>query len=282
MYRPLAVLPAMLVATAVAHAQPLMAPIPDSNEFQPELLNGKPANPKLWPVSLQFQSPGGFCTSTIIGEKVVLTAGHCVANQQKARVFYDNKLTSVTCHHHPQYKGDACLTASSVADIKGCTADVALCVADTPFASTVAGQLTKFETINADPALLKKDGPISLLGYGCTQPGGGVSSILRVGGATITSLSVPGASSNPANTMQEYIIAQGGAALCQGDSGGAAFNTEDATRKVVGVNSRGNIQTVSFLTATSDPHIQDFFKQFSGPPRNLEICGVTAGAKNCR
>ena len=281
MYRISVIFPAMLIA-GFAHAQPLMAPIPDSNEFQPELLNGKPANPKLWPVSLQFQSAGGSCTSTIIGEKVVVTAGHCVANNQKARVFYDNKLTSVTCHHHPQYKGDACVTASSVTDIKGCTADVALCVADTPFGSAEAGQLATFETINADPALLKKDGPITLLGYGCTQAGGAVSSVLRIGSAAITSLPVPGASSNPLQTLQEYIIAQGGSALCQGDSGGAAFSTEDPTRKVVAVNSRGNVQTVSYLTATSDAHIQDFFKQFSGPPRNLEICGVTAGAKNCR
>jgi hypothetical protein len=282
MYRLSAISIGLLLIVPTVQGQTLMAPLPDSNEFQEELLHGKPANPKTWPVTLQFESAGGLCTSTIIGEKVVLTAGHCVPNQSKARVFYDNKLTTITCHHHPQYKGAGCLSATSIADIKGCTADVALCVADTSFSSTVAGQAVKFETINGDPALLKKDGPVVLLGFGCTQAGGGVSPILRVGNAKVTSLSVPGASSNPANTMQEYIIAQGGAALCQGDSGGAAFNTQDPNRKVAGVNSRGNIATVSFLTATSDPHVQDFFKSFSGAPNNLEICGVTPGAKNCR
>jgi hypothetical protein len=155
-------------------------------------------------------------------------------------------------------------------------------VADTEFPSQAGGQPVRFETINSDPTLLKKDGPITLLGFGCTEAGGGVSPILRTGLAAVTSLSVPGASANPANTMQEYIITQGGAALCQGDSGGTAFNSQNPDRKVVAVNSRGNIQTVSFLTSTSDPHIQDFFREFSGPPRNLEICGVTAGAKNCR
>jgi hypothetical protein len=273
---------ALLTATTVGQAQTLMAPIPSGNEFQPELLNGKPANPQDWPVNLQFQSGGGFCTSTIIGEKVVLTAGHCVPNHAKARVFYNNTLTSVTCHHHPQYKGASCLTAATIADIKGCTADVALCEADAPFPSQVAGQPVKFETINSDTALLKKDGPVILLGYGCTMAGGGVSPILRIGSAAVTSLSVPGASANPANTMQEYIIAQGGAAVCQGDSGGTAFNTRDANRKVVAVNSRGNIETISYLTSVSDPHVQDFLRAFSGPPRNVEICGVTAGAKNCR
>lgn len=282
MYRISVVLIALLFGPALAHSQPLMAPVAAGNELHEELLNGKPANPKEWPVSLQFQSAGGFCTSTIIGEKVVLTAGHCIPNNAKARVFFDNKLTTITCHHHPQYKGASCLTAASISDIKGCTADVALCVADTPFPSEVAGQSVKFESINSDPTLVKKDGPITLLGYGCTQAGGGVSSILRVGNASVTSLSVPGASSNPANTMQEYIVAQGGAALCQGDSGGSVFNTQEPARKVVGVNSRGNISTISFLTSTSDPHIQDFFKAFSGPPRNVEICGITPGAKNCR
>ena len=123
---------------------------------------------------------------------------------------------------------------------------------------------------------------MTLLGFGCTEAGGGVSPILFVGQATVTSLSVPGASSNPANTMQEYIVAQGGPALCQGDSGGAAYNSPDPSRKISGVNSRGNIATVSFLTRTSDPHNKDFFKSFSGPPNNVEICGITPGAKNCR
>jgi hypothetical protein len=271
-----------LSATTFAQAQTLMAPIPPGNEFQPELLNGKPADPQVWPVNLQFQSAGGSCTSTIIGEKVVLTAGHCVANLGKARVFYDGKLTPITCHHHPDYKGPACLAAATTAEIKGCTADISLCVADAPFPVQVVGQPVKFESINSDTALLKKDGPIILLGFGCTQAGGGVSPILRTGSATVTSLSVPGASANPANTLQEYVIAQGGAALCQGDSGGTAFNTQDPSRKVVAVNSRGNIETVSYLTSTSDPQIQDFFKNFSGPPRNVEICGITLGAKNCR
>ncbi len=273
---------AAIVVTNTANAQTLMVPVPSGNELQPELLNGKPADPKVWPVNLKFESAGGLCTSTIIGEKAVLTAGHCVPNQSQARVFFNNSLTTVTCHHHPQYKGPSCLTARTTAEVKGCTADIALCVADTAFSSQPGGQPVKFETINSDPALLKKDGPITLLGFGCTEAGGGVSSILRTGLATVTSLSVPGASANPANTMQEYIIAQGGAALCQGDSGGTAFNSQNPDRKVVAVNSRGNIQTISFLTSTSDPHVQDFFKAFSGPPRNLEICGVTPGAKNCK
>jgi hypothetical protein len=271
-----------VIIAELAQAQILMAPVPPGNQFQPELINAKPADPAQWPVNLQFQSAGGFCTSTIVGEKVVLTAGHCVPNQAKAQVFYDNALTTVICYHHPQYKGASCLAAGTAEEIKGCTADISLCVADKPFPSQVNGEPAKFETINSNPGLLKKDGPIVLLGFGCTQAGGAVSPILRVGSATVTSLSVPGASANPQNTLQEYIVAQGGAALCQGDSGGTVFDTDGSNRKVVAVNSRGNIETVSYLTSMSDQHIQSFFRDFSGPPRNVEICGITPGAKNCR
>jgi hypothetical protein len=261
-----------------------MNEIPEDNELHLDILNGKPAKANDWPATLKFESAGGFCTSTIIGERVILTAAHCVPNQSKARVNFNNARSTVTCSHHPQYKGASCLTAASVQDIKGCTADIALCVADEPFRMTPpsGGAAIKFETINSDPALVKQGSPIVLLGYGCTMAGGPVSAILRIGDASVTSVSVPGASADPRNTMQEYIVAQGGGAVCQGDSGGAAFNTKTAqSRKVMAVNSRGNISTVSFLTSMSDPHINDFLKQWSGPPRNVQICGVTQNAQNC-
>ena len=72
-----------MVVAKVAQAQTLMAPIPAGNQFQPELINAKPADPSVWPVNLQFQSAGGFCTSTIVGEKVVLTAGAFLTPNQQ-------------------------------------------------------------------------------------------------------------------------------------------------------------------------------------------------------
>lgn len=285
MSRTLAVIFSFLLSASAGYAQQqqLMIPIPPSNDFQPEILNGKAAVAKEWRATLQFESNGGLCTSTIVGDKVILTAAHCVSNQAQATVLFNNKVTSITCTHHPQYKGNSCLTAATVAQIAGCTADVALCAADTAFPAELdSGEKVKFETVNANASAVKKDDKVILLGFGCTQAGGSVSPILRIGTAAVSAVPVPGASSVPNNTMQEYLTVQGGSAVCQGDSGGSAFNSESMTnRKIVGVNSRGNISTVSFLTSVSDTNIQDFLKAWS-TQRNVEICGVTAGAKNCR
>jgi hypothetical protein len=290
MYRAVPPFFAAWLCVSLSHAQPLMTPVPESNDLQEEILNGKPAVARDWRATVQFESAGGFCTSTIVGEKVILTASHCVPNNSKARVLFNNTLVTVTCNHHSQYKGDSCLTAATWPQIAGCTADVALCVTDKdaegrdvlfPMELT-SGEKIKFETVNTDPALVKKNDKVVLLGYGCTMAGGAVSAILRVGSATVTSTPVPGASANPDNTKQEFLIAEGGSAVCKGDSGGADFNVAGANRKVIAVNSRGNLSSISYLTSTSDGHIVDFLKSWSGPPRNAEICGVTPGAKNCR
>jgi hypothetical protein len=267
------------VLTAEAQSIQEMVPISLSDEASPEILNGRPAQRREWPVTLRFKSAGGHCTSTIVGERVVITAGHCVSNEAKARVLFNNAWTEVTCFHHKQYKGSSCLTAATPEEIAGCTADVALCRADQPFKLVSdSNETIRVESINSDPALVRVNGIVTLLGYGCLQPGGPITDTLQIGEATVTSISVPGASRDPQKTMQEYIVAQGGSAVCQGDSGGAAFDKPGFwVRKVIGLNSRGNISTVSYLTSTSDKHILDFLKSWEATP----ICGIHPTAKGC-
>jgi hypothetical protein len=119
---------------------------------------------------------------------------------------------------------------------------------------------------------------VLLLGFGCTVPGGDVSSVLQIGSSTIKSVSKVGASSDPAKTMEEYTIVAGDAAVCQGDSGGAAYiGTPDGPRKIIGVNSRGNISTTSYLTNVSDSHILAFLQSWKDTP----ICGIHSDAKGC-
>src|SRR5437879_5474091 len=117
MHRAIVSVFAVAFSVSAAGAQQFMKPIPETNDFEPEILNGKPAVASEWRATLQFESSGGFCTSTIIGEKVILTAGHCVANNAKALVVFNNKKLTVTCTHHTQYKGASCLTAVTVAQI---------------------------------------------------------------------------------------------------------------------------------------------------------------------
>jgi hypothetical protein len=267
------------ILTAEAQSLQEMVPIPDDNGARPQILNGEPAERTDWPVTLRFQSGGGYCTSTIIGERVVITAAHCVDNAAKAKVLFNNAWTEVTCFHHQRYKGPSCHTATTTEEIAGCTADVALCRASQPFKLVSdSGVAIRLESINRDPALLQVNATVMLLGYGCLEPGGPITDTLQIGKATIKSISVPGASSDPMKTMQEYMVAQGGAAVCQGDSGGSAFNQLAAgARKIIGLNSRGNISTLSYLTSTSDKHILDFLESWGPTP----ICGVHSNAKGC-
>jgi hypothetical protein len=279
------------VVSAVAQDPQDMDPIPTDNGVRPEILNGRPAVRAEWPVTLQFTSAGGACTSTLIGDRAILTAAHCIDNNAKARILYNNAHVTVTCAHHPGYRGKACLAAKIPADIVGCTADVALCVPDKDDKGkevrfsirTLTGDRLKFESINKNSDAVKIGSSLTLLGFGCLQKGGPISEILHTGDAAVESVAEAGVSkANPSNVMKEYITALGGAAVCQGDSGGAAYSTSNMlARAVIGVNSRGNISSRSYLTSVSDEHIRTWFTNWS-KDNNAKICGLHDDALGCK
>ena len=110
---------------------------------------------------------------------------------------------------------------------------------------------------------------ITLLGYGCTQPGGtgGNDGILRVGNSAIIGFSQYDMVSRMPN----------GAALCYGDSGGPAFVIEDGNHLLLGINSKGNISDTNYNTRTDISQSQSFLTTFA-QQNTVEICGVN---KDC-
>jgi hypothetical protein len=224
-----------------------------------QLINGTPAVKKDWPASVYATLSNSRCTATVIGEKVLLIAAHCVNDGGTASFTIGNNTYKATCSQSPDYKSND-------------TADWSLCSIDKSVSEI------KYELVNQDPLVHKTGQVLQLTGYGCVKsPGtGGNDGIYRIGESIVTQI--------PSGTSNDIVTkGGGGAALCFGDSGGPAFLWDSAKKKrwVVAVNSRGDISTTSYLSSISTPKAKTFFKNWMNKTR-LEICGISTTAKNCR
>lgn len=223
------------------------------------LINGTPADKKDWPASVYASMNGSRCTATVVGERALLIAAHCVSDGGTASFTIGDNSYSSKCTHSPDYRGNS-------------TADWALCIIN----KTVTG--IPYEIVNQDPTVHKNGQILQLTGYGCIKsPGtGGNDGTYRIGESVVTQ--IPSGNSNDIVTK-----GGGGAALCFGDSGGPAFlwDTQKKKRWVVGVNSRGDISTTSYLSSVSTPKAKSFISNWVSSNR-VEICGVSPAAKGCR
>lgn len=229
-----------------------------SNDARPTLIGGKPADPKDFPASVVASMNGAVCTATVVGERVLLIASHCVNHNASAKFTVGANQYHSICARSPLYRN-------------GTDHDLALCLTD----RSVTG--IAFESINIDQNLLKVGDTLQLTGYGCTRQGGGGGNdgVYRIGEAKITRL--------PSGSSYD-IVTQGQSALCFGDSGGPAFKYLDAAksrRVVVSANSKGNISDTSYLADTSTQASIKFINEWSSQ-NNVRICGVHADAAGCR
>ena len=223
---------------------------------RPTLIGGEEADPKEFPASFTTSHSGSRCTGTMIGPKALQLAAHCVGNGRTATISLNGKTYSSVCTHSPKYKDDA-------------TADYALCVMSEPV------DLPWYENILLpSQAKMKVGDKILLAGMGCTQPGGGGGNngVFRIGEAPIERM--------PSGNND--IITNGNSALCFGDSGGSAFwKDENGVYKIAGINSRGDIQTTSYLSAVFTKDANDFYTQWV-QKNNAQICGLSDSAPKCR
>lgn len=218
--------------------------VPALAEFR--LINGKPVDPGTWKEVVQISSNGSKCTATIVGPRAVATAAHCAANGASATFVIGTTTYTAKMFRSPLYstKDHDIAIGVTTQDITGVEP------------ASIGGKAVTGLGIN-------------LLGYGCTNPGGGGGNdgILRIGDTAITGFSGFDMVSRKA----------GGAALCFGDSGGPAMLVENGKHLLLGINSKGNIQDTNYDTRTDLPESNDFYKTLA-QTEGIQICGIN---KDC-
>lgn len=223
-------------------------------------LGANPADRAKWPATLVFRNAlGGGCTATMVGPRAILTAAHCIDDGAQGSVEVGNTSVTVTCRHHPAYPGDI-------------SADFALCLTAAELRRPDQG----FERLHVEAGAPSVRDTIILLGYGCLTETGADRNFGALYEGTATVDATPG--------RDLYFITRGGAAVCFGDSGGGAYravNASGTVRRLLGVNSRGDISRYSWISSTATAGFRDWASGWANQ-NGVAICGLSAGATGCR
>jgi secreted trypsin-like serine protease len=241
------------------------------------IINGSPANGGIYDavISIHENSRRGvsispFCSGTLIGDDVVLTAAHCLAGKTAAKVavyfgassideYYAGTLTASDFHMVSEVRVHPSYNSSLI------TNDIALMRLSSPVSSSVAVPVPALPAsqgfTTADEGRLALD----FAGFGVDEDG-----------AFGDKLHVVGVLDHLQGTHQIYYYQPTSAGgPCSGDSGGPAFVARGGTNYVGGITSYGDANCTVYGVSTRADAFQTFIDDFMGvtPPPDCSADG---------
>jgi secreted trypsin-like serine protease len=270
LFRPVRVTAFALVLTACSSSTPSDEPVRATGR---PIINGSPASGGVYDSvgALTDQSGFAYCTGTYVGQRRVVTAGHCLQGAPPRFVYFgpDANADAQSCVDGNQ---TACARFREVQsaqahpnfNLQQLTNDIAVVVLTAEpgvAAIPMCAQATGTQLGAADEGQ-----PLDFVGFGITNgmTGTGGGTRLQVDGIPLAAVGPDGQIGIDGNQIF-YTQPSGGP--CSGDSGGPAFIAKNGVPHIAGVTSFGDQNCTEFGVSTRvDPYIAFVLPGGAPPP----------------